>query len=423
TPDTASLAAARADSLEARFRIQYPDGNDTLLHAFFRTLQNLPETKELVRALHYGDSQVEGDRITAFLRNNFQNRFGGCGVGLVPLVDPLGNRMSLQISSDAAWKRSVAYGGDFRRSSPRHYGLLGSYYNFSFQYRQTVPGDSAARDSLARAPKLVNRKRDKVWVEYSKAHGSYLRGNRFENIKLLYNNHGAALKLKVQSRKDSINVYELAASEQPQVMQVPFRETFRKVRLSFEGSGNPEFYAAALDCNYGVALDNMPFRGSSGTEFVRMDRNLLKSQFEALNVKLIILQFGVNVVPYVINDYTYYEKQFYNQLKLLRELAPEASILVVGVSDMSRKEGEVYTTYPNVEKIRDAQRKAAFRAGCAFWDLYTAMGGKDSMPSWVNAKPALANKDFTHFSPKGAQLVAEMLFKSLMTEYENFSQR
>jgi lysophospholipase L1-like esterase len=133
------------------------------------------------------------------------------------------------------------------------------------------------------------------------------------------------------------------------------------------------------------------------------------------------LQFGVNVVPYVIKDYTFYEEQFYNQLKLLKSIAPGVSILVVGVSDMSRKEGELYVSYPNIEKIRDAQRRAAFKAGCAFWDLYEAMGGENSMPSWVFAKPALANKDFTHFTAKGASLVSEMLYKALLSEYEKFN--
>jgi len=49
------------------------------------------------------------------------------------------------------------------------------------------------------------------------------------------------------------------------------------------------------------------------------------------------------------------------------------------------------------------------------------MGGKNSMPSWVFAKPALANKDFTHFTYRGATLVAEMLYKSIMSEYEKFN--
>ncbi|MFC5270215.1 GDSL-type esterase/lipase family protein [Adhaeribacter terreus] len=414
---------AIADTLESRFKIQFPAGNDTAFYTFFRHLQRLKTSEELVRALHYGDSQIEGDRITAFLRNKFQNRFGGCGVGLVPLQDALGNRTSLQIKSDEAWKRVRAYGPDYSKRVPRHYGIMGSYYNFSFSYTKTIPGDSTAADSLSRQPKFITKKRSNIWVEYAKAHSAYARDSRFENFKLLYSNPEAPVILKIQTQKDSIRTFELPVTSEPTVFEMPFSGNFKKLRLSFEGTKSPEFYGAALDCNSGVVIDNMPFRGSSGTEFVRMNKETLRAQFKQLNVKFIILQYGVNVVPHVIKDYGYYEKQFYTQLKLLRELAPEASILVVGVSDVSRKEGEVYTTYPNVEKIRDAQRNAAFKAGCAFWDLYTAMGGKDSMPSWVFAKPALANKDFTHFTPKGAQLVAEMLFKSLMYEYEKFSRR
>jgi lysophospholipase L1-like esterase len=414
---------AFTDTLETRFKIQFPAGNDTALYTFFRHLQNLKTSKELVRALHYGDSQIEGDRITAFLRNKFQNRFGGCGVGLVPLKDALGNRTSLQIKSDDAWKRLRAYGPDYSKRSARNYGIMGSYFNFSFSYTQKIAGDTSAADSLKRQPKFITRKKQNVWVEFAKAHGAYIRDSRFENFKLLYSNPEAPVTLKIQAQKDSLQTFELPVSVEPAMFQQPFSGNFRKLRLSFEGTKSPEFYGIALDCNSGVVIDNMPFRGSSGTEFVRMNKEILRAQFSQLNVKFIILQYGVNVVPHVIKDYKYYEKQFYTQLKLLRELAPEASILVVGVSDVSRKEGEVYTTYPNVEKIRDAQRNAAFKAGCAFWDLYTAMGGKDSMPSWVFAKPALANKDFTHFTPKGAQIVAEMLFKSLMYEYEKFSHR
>ena len=66
------------DTLETRYKIQFPAGNDTALYTFFRHISALPESEELVRVLHYGDSQIEGDRITAFLRNKFQNRFGGC---------------------------------------------------------------------------------------------------------------------------------------------------------------------------------------------------------------------------------------------------------------------------------------------------------------------------------------------------------
>ena len=106
-------------------------------------------------------------------------------------------------------------------------------------------------------------------------------------------------------------------------------------------------------------------RGSSGTEFTKMDVNHFSMQIKKLNAKLIILEFGVNVVPYVVANYDYYEQTFYRQLKSLKANNPGINILVIGVSDMSTKEGADYVSYPNVEKIRNAQRKAAFRAGCA----------------------------------------------------------
>jgi hypothetical protein len=87
---------------------------------------------------------------------------------------------------------------------------------------------------------------------------------------------------------------------------------------------------------------------------------------------------------------------------------------------MSRKEGATFVSYPNIAKIRDAQRNAAFRAGAAFWDCFQAMGGENSMPAWVFANPPLASKDFVHFSLRGSNLIAEMFYSSLMAEYDRY---
>jgi hypothetical protein len=96
------------------------------------------------------------------------------------------------------------------------------------------------------------------------------------------------------------------------------------------------------------------------------------------------------------------------------------AILLIGISDMSHREGNSFVSYPNIEKIRDAQRDAAFRAGVAFWDCYQAMGGKNSMPNWVYANPPLASKDFVHFSLRGSNLIAEMFYSALMDSYNKY---
>ena len=173
----------------------------------------------------------------------------------------------------------------------------------------------------------------------------------------------------------------------------------------------------ALDDFKGIAVDNIPLRGSSGTDFTKTDLAFFRSMYQMLNVKLVLMQFGVNLVPHILDDYTYYQKQLEKQLKTIKSLRPDISIIVIGVSDMSRNEKGIFVSYPNIEKIRDAQKNAAFNAGCGFWDTYEAMGGKNSMPAWVNADPPLARTDFTHFSWKGSIVIAKMFYDALMADY------
>ena len=145
--------------------------------------------------------------------------------------------------------------------------------------------------------------------------------------------------------------------------------------------------------------------------------------FNKLNVKLIILHFGVNIVPSMKENYDFYENRLYQQLKFLKSLDEQLSIIVMGVSDMSRKVEGHYESYPNIEKIRDAQKNAAFKAKCAFWDTYAAMGGKNSMPSWVFEEPSLARKDFTHFTYKGSVVIAKMFYKALINDYHKYLEK
>ena len=52
--------------------------------------------------------------------------------------------------------------------------------------------------------------------------------------------------------------------------------------------------------------------------------------------------------------------------------------------------------------------------------MYEAMGGKNSMPAWVNADPPLARTDFTHFSWKGSIVISKMFYEALMNDYNKY---
>jgi hypothetical protein len=57
------------------------------LASFYASLAQTGERK--VRVLHYGDSQIEEDRISQQIREKLQARFGGKGVGLMPLAQTI----------------------------------------------------------------------------------------------------------------------------------------------------------------------------------------------------------------------------------------------------------------------------------------------------------------------------------------------
>lgn len=418
-PDTAQTPAV----LEKQYQIRFPANDSTVLDRFFGALQNLPASGQLIRVLHYGDSQIEGDRISSYLRHKLQRRFGGCGVGLVPLVDKLNNRPTLVQRADPEWLKLYAYSNGYQKKHADSYGIMGGVYKYSF-LAQVTTQDSTRQtaDSLAdtvRKPVYTRKGWQNASVSYSESLNAYPLDRQAEFVRILYRNRETPFQLAIEANQDSVYRTKMDTGTQARLYRYRLPQDFRRLKLTFGSSRSPELFGVALDCGKGVAVDNLSFRGSSGVDFTKLSRPLLRQQMQALNVRLIIVQFGVNVVPYIHEDYKFYEDEFYRQLQLLRQSAPEAAVLVVGVSDMSRRESDAYVSYPNVEKIRDAQQNAAFRAGCAFWDLYQAMGGHNSMPSWVAATPALAGKDYTHFTPRGAMLVGEMLYNSLMHAYQH----
>ena len=131
------------------------------------------------------------------------------------------------------------------------------------------------------------------------------------------------------------------------------------------------------------------------------------SRIKSLLPDLIILQYGLNIVKNVKENYSYYEKGLARQLSLIKNLSPHSSILVVGVTDMAANEGDSIKSYNNIPFIIDAQKQATTKAGVFFWDSYKAMGGKSSIIRWAGMKPPLAQKDYVHFTYQGADTLSE----------------
>ena len=388
-------AAAEIKLLENE-KILHSNDFDNEMASFYKKIINLQGKDTLVRVLHFGDSQIEGDRVTGVIRNALQKEYGGCGVGFLPVSENRVHRLNVKKTVDG-WKKYKVFGMKQKANHDR--------YGFTGYVHEVSPENTSAS----------------IEVRSNKKY--YKTSQRWNKLSILYQSKGKEVPFKVTNINSTVVASNFSNSAYGLVQRNTYwnKDTAVSAQIiEVEKADSVEVYGISLDCMHGIAVDNVAMRGSSGLEFSKLDRRNFQNQIKHLNVGLIIYHFGVNVIPGVLDDYRFYENLVYKQLKILREVAPGASILVIGVSDMAKKEGKGYVSYPNIAKVKKAQRRAAKRAGCAFWDLQQVMGGEDSMVNWVSSDPPLAEKDYTHFNGRGARVIGNKLFEAIQLDFKEF---
>ena len=367
-------------------RIYLPDNDTTYLDAFFEALDNAG--KKPVRILHYGDSQLECDRMTADLREHFQSKFGGGGVGMVPAVQPIAT-YTLGQSVSPALRHYCAYGSPEFRAGHWRYGPMASMSRVdgSASFSFTARGDD-----------------------------KFPHCQEFQKVSVAIKGSGAL------SVRAADSTYQLASKIEADSALRIFTATLKRPtnRATLTVSGNMDIYGIMLDGKSGVAMDNIPMRGCSGIMFTSIDRKSFAPFFKQQNIGLIILQYGGNSVPYLkgpqsISTYT---DQVRKQIALFRTVAPKARILFIGPSDMATSIGGRMQTYPHLSEVIDSLRTAVNGEGAAYWDMQGAMGGNGSMVQWVKARPALAGTDYIHFTPRGAEQISQILYDTFLLYYK-----
>jgi lysophospholipase L1-like esterase len=386
-------------------RIQYAENTRKALQTFFESLYQLKYNKNLrFHVLHYGDSQIEGERITAFIRHRLQKEFGGKGPGLYSPV-PLANSLSMKIVFSNQWKRYALYGNQNDKPEHNRYGILASFA----QYQLQDPFDTT----------------ETAWIEFQPNNIAYSTSKEFSRFVLYY---GMAypntfMQLFVNDElKEKIRLEENTLCS---AYKYEFKATPEKIKIAFNAPQSPELYAVSFESQTGIYVDNIPMRGASGTVFSKMNKTLMKNIYDDLNVKLLIMEYGGNTIPYIKDSAQAYQygRWFSSQLSKLKKLLPDVSIIVIGPGDMSTKIDGELQTYPLLEVVRDAMKKAAFDNNAAFFDMYEVMGGKNAMISWVESDPPLAASDYIHFSGKGAKIIAEYFYQSLIEDYYEYESK
>jgi len=360
-----------------------------LFASFFDALHRLSaDPNSRVRVLHFGDSQLEGDRITMQLRDAYQRNYGGTGFGYVAL-QPLVAPSSLAFENEEGLVRKTVFGRRDTAFSDMKYGHLGSF-------TLVEPNDSG---------QFVGT------VAFKKRKWGYSRARNFKTAKMhVAGESPSIVQILVADSIYSTRIFP--SGEWTLAVDVPNEDKFS---MRIRSEQQVRVYGISFESPFGFHADNVAMRGASGMIFTKMNGGHFKASLEREAYDLIILQFGGNAVPYLKDEAHVgrFARALARQADYLKRLYPNAAFLFIGPSDMARKNGLAFESYPLLEELTLQLRNELLSRGIAFWDLYDVMGGSGSMVEWVDTQPALAVRDYIHFTPKGASKVGRSLVRAL----------
>jgi alginate O-acetyltransferase complex protein AlgI len=345
------------------------------------------------RILFYGDSQLEGDRMTSYLRRRLREANGGTGPGLFSPVMPVMYTRSYDVRSSSNWRRYTWLDFKHGRLKSNRFGPSLSLCRF------TSPGDSSPTPVTA-------------WVRVTPAQGADHAVSVYERLKIIYANTTDTVGVTVFSGGIIVATDTLNRGASVKCFSCPLNNS-SDVRIEFRGRVSPDIYAMSIESSAGVIIDNIPLRGSAGLEFVMTNKETFGQSMKILKPDLIILQYGLNVVRNVRKDYNYYEEGLVRQIEYLKKASGGVPVLLISLTDMADNKGDSLRFFKNIPAIRDAQERAAKRTGTLFWDAWNAMGGRGSISKWANTTPALAQTDLTHLSLAGSDTLAKKLLNDV----------
>ena len=378
-------------------RIHLPGDDYTYFDSLFFLLDNAKQDKKVYRVIHYGDSQIEMDRISSVLRQRLQELFGGSGPSMIPAVKSISSISVIQGYSGGLVRYALVGDSTTRRASHNRYGMM-------TQFCQTN-GQSTINFST---------------TKHSQA---YEKVKEISRVSILIGNNSEGFKASLKASGVQFETKECEAKAGPSLLTWELPNNVERGTITLQGSA--EIYGVMLDGNYGVALDNIALRGCSGTIFTRINKDLMAESIRLTDTRLIILQFGGNRMPMIsgLKSISNYMNELDRQLKYFKEVAPQATFLFIGPADMGKSYNGKVTTWKGLPELNDSIKALALRNDMAYWDMFHVMGGEGSMAQFVKHKPPLGGPDHIHFTFTGAQEIGNDLAKSFIVYHDFYKLR
>lgn len=346
--------------------------------------------KSSVRVAFMGDSFVEGDILTADLRELMQDSFHGLGVGYVPVASPFtGFRQTIKTQSKGWTPHNIMQ----LKNVPAPYS---NDFFISGWVAQASEGASTRWDLTDRRRHLQECRRVRLLLI-----------SREESVIAVKLNDGEERTFSF----DGNEVVRQIVIEEPAIRSLEMRVV--------RGAAGITAIGAEFEDTQGVSIDNFSIRSNNGQAMFRSNPSV-NAQINTMRpYDLVILQYGLNIMQADRTNYSLYAEQVEKMIRYVQSCFPGAAVLVMGVSDRSQKNEQGITPMSSAVNLTEWQRKAAENCGVAFWNTYEAMQRKGGMTEFVNQN--WAGKDYTHINYAGGREIARELYYAFLQGAQNYS--
>jgi lysophospholipase L1-like esterase len=365
-----------------------PDGAG--LRGFYQALARTmrKEPGAVTRVLHFGDSIVTSDYVSGSLRRKLQEQFGdgGHGYSLIANAWPAYFHNDVYRFASSGWLVSRVVGP---LSPDGVYGLGG----VSFR----APPGARARFGTA--------KKGRFGRAVARFELAYFREPDGGTLEVNLDGHPHRT-LSTAGSPPAVAYETVAVPDGEHELELVSRKGYvRAFGVVMEREGP------------GVVLDAVGIQGARVRFLGQQDLPSFAEQLRWRQPSLLVYQFGANEsadgFAYSMADY---HRTLLDVLRQAKAAVPEAGCLVLGAMDRAERHGEDLVTAPVIPALVDEQRKASAEAGCAFFNLYQAMGGRGSMATWV--RRGLGQADLTHPTGSGAEVLASWIYRALLAGFK-----
>lgn len=346
-----------------------------------------------VRVMFYGDSFIEGDILTEALRECFQARYGGQGVGFVDITSITSQYRSTIVATDEGWDSHHA--NDRRDFDTEMQGFNAKYF---------IPRGKAKVQYVCPT---------QIYPEHLSAYSNAT----------MYFTPGSDMQIQATvNAGEPQEIYKSVPEDYGKILAKTISGTISDIQYQVNGNNPSRCYGVALEGTTGVSIDNMSLRGSNGRFLSAIPLASLHQFSEVRPYDMIIILYGLNIAVNTVTDYSVYIDKMRPAIRNFQKAYPGASILMAGVSDRDERTstGKMQTMV-GIKELVSYQRQLAKDEHIAFWDLRMAMGGDVSITKLH--EQGMASSDFVHVNFKGGKFLANKLFEAFTYGKKDYDQR